>query len=753
MTLAIGIGATTTLYTLLRVALSSSTPDIEDVARVGRIYAASPSLGVERAPMTLNDYERVVSQAPAFETIGAYAGVEMTLGSGPDAETIPVTLVSADFFTVLRAHATAGRLFDHADFERGAPVLLIGEKIWRRRFAGQPVESGIVVSLNGVERRVLGIVSAAVESPFIGIAGDAWLPLAGSDRDPQRTVSVIGRLKPENSWATAVAELSALAPPSERDSTWRWRAIPVEQDTRTRAVGATAGTLLPALVVLVIACLNVSCMLLARGVERDTELSIRRALGATRAAIFRQLLMENLLLALAGGTAGAALAVWAKRAIGAVLAVSKPFLAERLADDFRLLPAALVSSVVACALFGTVPAVRLSRRDIASSLKGVAPHGRTRVAGYGPRDLVVFVELGLAVMLVVVAAMWLSFFTILTHVTASFPASEVVIDHVAQRDLAVVTDRVRAVPGVARTTVASDLPGRNRTPTMLRADNGRAARGAVVDVGESFFETLGLPIVRGRAFDRTETGKDAAVAVVSESVARALWPDELAVGKDLDLSLRGNPTRVRVIGVSRNAIEFGGLGVLTAGDVYRPIGTATLQEAILFARVQHAAGALRSIAAATRPSPAAPASKPAVLADIIAYAPPDSMSVVHMLVAFGLVALLLAATGIFAVISQSVAQRTTEFGVRMALGASAGQVVRMVLSRESKLIAAAIASGAVGTIAVTRTLFAELVTLSALHPFWPAVLMMICGGVALSASVLAIRRIVRLDPCVTLRRS
>ncbi len=751
-TLAIGIGSATTLYAILRVALRSSVPDIEDIARVGRIYAASPSLGIDRTLVTLDDFEQALSGTHSFEAIAAHTGADTTMGSGSDADTWSVTRVSPDFFRVLGAHAAEGRLFTASDFTGSGSVALISETTWRRQFSGRSITDNLSVWLDGTERRVVGVVPAAFEFPVIGIAGDAWIPLVDDARDVQARVAVIARLTPESTWAMASAELATLAPPLQRDSSWRWQAIPVQQDARTRVVGATAGTLAPALIVLIIGCVNVSCMLLARGVRRDTELSIRAALGASRGAIVRQLLAEHTLLAAMGGLGGAAVARWAIRSIGAVLLPVNPSLAGQLATDPRLLPVALGSATLACLLFGTLPAIHLSRRDIASSLKGVGSPGRASVAGYSARDLIVFFELALAVVLVAATAMWFSFFTVLQQRTASFPADQVVVDRIAARDLIAIADRVRAIPGVEDITIASDLPGRIGAPRMLRAAGGRVTKGALVGVGESFFTTLGLSIVRGRAFDRTEAGAGATVVVVSESVAAALWPGEEALGRELYVDNQA-ATPLRVIGVSRNAIEFGGLGILTAGDVYHPIDATAAGEATLLVRARNARMAVRSIAEATRPSPSASLPKPAIFTEAIDVLPPERMSVVHMAVGFGLVALLLAASGIFGVVSESVAQRTTEFGVRMALGATTGRILRMVLTREVKLISAAMAVGAIGTVAVTRLLFADLVIIAAVHPRWPVTLMLACGVVAAVASALATYRIVLLAPWDVLRRT
>jgi len=753
-TLAVGIGSATTLYTVLRVVLEGSAPAIDGLAQIGRLYATSPSLGVERTLVTVSDFDQTLAGARSFEAMAAYTSAELAVGTEPSAETWSVTRVSPAFFTVLRARSTAGRLFTAADFTGSRSVAVVSEAIWRRKFPDRSINETPTLWMAGAERRVVGVLPQEFEFPFIGVSGDAWIPLAADGSDAEARVAVIARLRGDISWTKASAELGTFAPPLRRDSSYRWQAIPLDQDTRKRLVNATGVTLMPALIVLIIACVNVSCMLLARGVRRDTELSIRAALGASRGRIFGQLLTESMVLAGVGGIGGAFLALGAIRLIGAVLLPLKPAIAAQVLSGLGLLPAALASATLACVVFGALPAVRLSRRDIASSLKGVASTHRVRVAGYGARDLVVFFELGFAVVLVAVAAMWLSFFTMLQQSSPSFPADEVVIDRIASQDLAPITERVRAIPGVDRLTIASDRPGRLRArTTLLRATSGRVARGALLGVSESFFETLGLEVVRGRTFDSTESGRGVAVVVVTQSVAAALWPEEDALGKEVFVD---SPTAapLRVIGVSRNPVEFGGLGILHAGDAYRPLDVAATDRVTLLVRGRNAKALIRQVAVAAHPSPLSQSATPVTFADAVAaeFSQPEGLSLIQILTGFGLVALLLAASGIFGVISETLAQRTTEFGVRMALGATTARILRMVLAREVQLIGAAIGASAVATVMVTRTLFAELVAVSAGNPQWPVALMLACGVIALAATGLAAYRIVRLDAWEVLRR-
>lgn len=764
MTLAIGIGTTTTMYVLLQTLTDDGTRRIDDVARVGRIYASSRAMNIERRQLTFADFDLVQARAGSFEGIAAWTRSEMIVGRTDEEGTVAVTRVSRAFFPVLRARPVEGRWF--ADVDGAAAVALVSEAVWRQRFAGRSIADAPSIVLNGAEHRVIGVVPATLDLGFIGIGGDAWLPLAGPDVRSETTVNVIARLKPEQTWTAAAGELLSLTPAAARASGWQWGAIPVQQDSRYRTVAGTTMTLVPACIVLIIGCVNVACMLLARGLERDTELSVRAALGASRATLFRQLLIESVVLASAAGVAGAAIAIGLLRLVASsTFAASKPGLAARLSGDLGLLPIAVGVTALACLLFGTIPAFRFSRRDVAASLKGVPSPSRVRVAGYGARDLVVFVELGLAVMLIVVTAMWFSFFSTMQRVTISFAANEVIAVPVAARDLDAVIERVSALPGVTGVAATSLPPGAEGASRGARvtAPNGRVATAGVVGISEPFFATTGLPLVRGRGFDRAEASANAPVAVISESAARTLWPDGEAVGQQLDINDRDGAARVTIVGVARDALEYAGLGRHAGGyvqstwatrrTIYRPLDTASHQEPLLLVRAPKAHDAIRLVAAAARTSAMAPPPRAVVLGDRIGRMPGESIGLIRVFGGFAVIALLLAGTGIFGVISQSVVQRTTEFGVRIALGATQGRVLRMVLTREGKLIAAALGVGSLGTIVATRALFAELVWISAMNPGWPVALIALAGAVAAAGCGLATYRIVTLDPWVILRRS
>lgn len=753
LTLAAGIGTTTALYALLRVALSESAVEIEEVDRVVRLHAFNPALGVPRAPVTFDDFDATLAGARSFESIGAYQGVEMAIGGGPEAETVSVMRVSARFFEVLRGRALEGRLLTPADGADGAPVAVVSERTWRRRFAGRRIADAPSIRLDGREHAVVGVLPAAFSFSMIGLAPDVWIPLSRPAEGGAR-VQVISRLAPGVSWAAAAAELSTLAVPLQEETGWRWTGIPVEHDVRARTGGATVWIFLPAAVVLVIGCVNVACMLLARGLRRETELSVRMALGAGRGAIFRQLFLENSLLAVAAGILGTALAFAGLDFVVRTMIDLKPELAATLSRDFGLLPIALTSSAAACVLFGLVPALRLSRRDVTASLKGSAPAPRVRIAGYGARDLVVFVELALASVLVVITAMAFAIVSVLQDTQIGFALNELAVVRMPARDAAAAAERVRAIGGVTGVALATGIPGDRGAAGTVSSPGGRTTAVSILTIGEGFFDTTGLPILQGRPFGPDETA-GAAVAVISESASSALWPGENPVGRQVDVTVRGRQTRVEVIGVTRDAVRMAVPGP-QPGAVYRPLDLTAESQVALLARSARPKGIAPHVADAVRPRAGVAPVNVRVPADRARIVPDEAVTMLRLFGAFALIALLLAGSGIFAVVSQSVTQRTAEFGVRLALGATPWRVLRTVLVRELKLIVVALATGTIGTIAMTRSSgfddAAFIVAVNMNRPEWGLALIGLCGAVAAAACLLATYRIVKLDPSVVLRR-
>lgn len=759
LTLAIGVGTATGLYALTRVLLADLT-GVPGLDRLGRVYASSQALRVERSQVALHEYDATLSRAASFSAIGAYAEADAVLGSGADVRPAIAGYASPSFFAAMGVPPIEGRVFAPADGDTGHPVI-VSHALWRRQFPDGRVD-GATILVDGVERTVVGVMPPAFRYGFIGVTADLWIPLGRASIQMPAIVSVYARLRDDASWSAADTELAALSrgpTPSGGLSSavgqWTWHAIPVADDARLRANAAYAGTVGPALLVLLIACVNVACLLIARGIQRDRELSVRRALGATRGTVIRQLLAEHAVLALAGGFLGAALAGGLLHVLSDVITSVQPSLAPRLDVGPSLLPVALMASALACAVFGTLPAIRLSTRDVAASLNGVASPPRVQIAGYGGRDAIVFAQVAVAVGVVVWAAMLYTLFAHIGAVRFAFPAERVVAMRVPARTAPQVVERVAAIPGVARAAISSGMLG-GGAQARVETGDGRATAVTRIPVGEGFLYTLGIPLVRGRAFDPSELRDGARVAILSETAARQLAPGADALG--LRLRAPERPTVV-VIGVCRDAIDSGALsaaGTYAPSEMYVPYeAPMTSSEAVVVARLRSdPRQALRAIAAAAGIPAASRPARPVILSeDMKPRGADEAMIATRILGAFGVLTLLLAASGVFAVITQSMALRTREFAIRLAIGATPRRVLGMVLARETKLIGLGIAVGVAFTVALTRALFAELVTLNAVVPGLSVMALLLAAAVAALALTLATYRIVRLNPAAVLRRT
>jgi len=750
LTLAIGIGTATALSAVVRVLLAD-LPGVSDLDRLGRVYAANPGLRVERSPVALHEFDSTLSRATSFAAIGAYSDQDATIGAGDDVRPVIAGYASPGFFAAMGVPPSEGRVFTRADLDPAQPVAMVSDVLWRRHFGSRDLHDATIV-VDGVERAVIGVMPAHFRYAFIGVNADVWIPLGRASQRTPAIVTVYGRLRDGATWTSATAELASL---SSGRAPWIWNTIPVQRDVTDRAIYAYAGTLGPAALVLLIACINVASLLLARGMARDQELTVRRALGATRVQTVRLLFIENLVLALGAGGLGIAFAMGMLRAVGNALETVDPSLASRLARDTTLLPEALGTSILACVLFGTVPALRLSRRDVVASLHGRAAQPRVPLSGYGARDVIVFAEVASAAGLVVWTAMLFTLFAQIRSIAFTFPADHVVAMRVPGADMAPAAARVAAIPGVASVGVAAGMIG-GRSPARASVDGLSGAVISRVPVGSGFFETLGVPIIRGRSFAEAELRGPEPVAVLSESAAARLAPGRDPLGMQVRL---GGAAPVVVIGVCRDAIDYGALGRAEAfapPEIFLPY-SPSIGEGIVLARVNGDAHAtLRAIAAAAQTPAGRRQAHPVIIGDEVRDRERGSagnMVVVRLMGVFAVLTLVLAMSGVFAVISQSVAQRTRELAVRLAIGATPGTLIRSVMGREARLIAAAIATGLVFTMTATRMLFVELTSLNAIVPsLWIAALIA-AGGSAAGACLLATWRIARLDPAVVLRQS
>ena len=776
----LGIGAVSGMYSTAVVFTFQPLPYVRDAGRLMHLWegpANSPtredgvSAGVLRDLRTLTVFSAVTAVQMWSANI---TGVDVP-------ERVRAARVSANSLRAFGRRPLLGRDFTEADDEFGSGrVVLLGHGLWQRRFGGDSGIVGRVVRVNGEGYTVIGVMPEDFTFPAgvqlyapLALSADTW----ANRRD--RNVFALARLAPgaDARQAEAVVEalggrLASAYPATSAD--WVMRAEPAE-----RYFGAGPRPFMVVLLgagafVLLIACANVANLLLARSTARRRELAVRVALGASRSRIVRQQLTESVLIALAGGVLGVLLALWSLSALGTSVPVEvRAFIPGfgELHLSMRALVVTVLVSVSSGILFGLAPALAAARVDVQGSLKEGA---RGEVGGTRSgrlRSTLVVTEIALALVLLVGAAQMLTTFRrlalgdpgfrvdgILT-MSITLPAADYPKDSNVVEFYRTLEDRVALLPGVTAVGATTILPlswGEYRAGVVLVGRHlehpEEAPRVGVRFVSPGYLGTVGIPLVRGRALTPDDKEGAPLVAVVSDAAARLLWPGENPLGKQFHVL---SDLTVEVAGVAGNVRGNPLMGgdarlVLYLPERQHPSRSMTLVvrasgagDATELARlVQREIGLLDSRLAAGDILP---------MRRVIASAISPQSATAQTLAVAAMVALLMACVGIYGVMAYSVAQRTQEFGVRVALGATSGGIVRLVLGRAAVLAVLGVAIGIVGALAMSRALQAILVDTRANDPVAIGGLALFLSAVSLVASWVPARRATRVDPMEALR--
>lgn len=779
LTLGLGIGANTGMFSVVNAVLLRPLP-YEEPDRLARVFSLHQGDLWTASPPDFTDWRR---DNRAFEDMAAlYPSTATLSGDGP-AERIPGAVVGPNLFPLLGVGPALGRGFNESDAVSGQHyVALLGHGLWQRRFGGDSSIVGRVIQLDGESYTVVGVMPAGFAYPT---EAELWRPLAFTvdDLTTQRGahyLTVTGRLRAGVRVEDAAAEMEALAARIEEEhpnTNLGWSAT--VEGLREAMIGDVRTGLLLLLgavgLVLLIACTNVANLLLVRALERERELAVKAALGASRWRLLRSALTESLVLAILGGVVGLLIAEWGT----SLLVVLGPEDLPRL-DTLRIDPSVLVFtaavSLLTGALFGTLPAVRASSEGglgerLRSGGRGGSTDRATRLTKHG----LVIAETALAVLLLAGAALLMKSFVRLQSVDPGFDTENLLSFRLglpevgygepdqARRFYHELLERIEGLPGVVAADAATGLPltGYDYSITVYTLDGARATPDnepllQVRVVTSGYFANLGIPIVRGREFAESDLAGSPPVAMVNESAARMLWPEGDPLGRTLTVGTRmglgGERVGGEVVGVVRD-FKHSGLDREAAAALYVVHSQFPASGMSLVVRT---AGDPQALAESIRNTiteidPQVPMYSVRTMRQIVSTSLAQPRLFTVLFAVFAVAALALAAIGMYGVIAHAVAQRTREIGIRIALGARREEVLRMVLRRGLVLGAAGAAIGVVSALAATRVMAGLLYEVEPTDPLTLVAVPFFLIGVSLLAAFLPAYRAARVDPIRALR--
>ncbi|MDB6170654.1 MAG: Duplicated orphan permease [Verrucomicrobia bacterium] len=779
--LALGIGANTVLFSAINTLFLRPLPYPEP-ERLVRVWGSFPERGLERANLSWPRFRALRDEQQAFSRLAAHTFSGFTFTGKGEPEQLQAMRVTANFFPTIGVQPLLGRTFTEAeDRPGGANAILLSHGFWQRRFGGASDIIGRTLVLNGSPHTVIGILPASLGFPWAQV--QVWAPrVFEAEGLPADLIErgtgfllVIGRLQPGVSIAQAEEQLRVIsrhygaAFPDKVDSKAGLTAPSFHEDL----VGGQRPMFLTLLAavgcVLLVACANVANLMLARFAARRKEIAIRTALGATRRRIVGQFLTESVLTAAIAGALGVLLAFWG---LDVLARVGENFIprASEVSLDGRVLGFAVALSLLTGIVLGLVPALQASRTDAIESLKD-SSRGSTGGRHTGRmRGGLLVAEVALSLVLLVVAALLMDSFRHLQRIDPGFRSDNIATFNLAlpagsypdigrqARLFEQVLEKIRALPGVTAAATTASLPavgdgfsrspaaveGRPLPPVNERSINLRST------ISPGFFPALGIPLRQGRDFTWRDRDGAPNVVIVNEFYARKIFPGENPVGRKLITGIASIPREiVGVVGDVRSE----GLAQTPQNEMYYPSMQVDGAFQTVVVRSSRPAASLRAelIAAVHAVDPGLPVAEVQPYAELLAQGVADRRFATTLLGAFAGLALVLAGMGIYSVIAYGVAQRTQEFGIRLALGAAPGDVVRLVMSEGLKLAALGLALGLLAALALTRLMQAQLFEVSANDPaVIGGVALFLCSVCALACYVPA-RRATKVDPMTALR--
>jgi putative ABC transport system permease protein len=778
LTLALGIGANTAIFSVANALLIRPLPYPDS----DRLVIVTNALGPNRRAFSYIRATFLQEHNRSFSGFAPFVAENFNLTGRGDPEQLPAVRVAWNFFEVLGVGPALGRAFrPEEDRPGGHPAVLISDSLWKRRFGADPSVLGRSVTLDSIDTTIIGIMPANFEFAPLGRSIDIWSTrtFEVNNITPEQVrggiayLIAVARIRREVPLDQAQAEMLVL------DSQYR-RQNPADADPRFNISLNQVQTLMVANVrtavlvlfgavgcVLLIACANVASLLLSRALARRKEIAVRTALGASRAGVVRQLLTENALLAAVSGAIGVALSFWTTRAMATLPANALPRI-NRVQIDGQVLVFTVAVSLLTGILFGLMPALQLSKSDVQGVLRD---EGRGSAGGRRRnllRSLLVVSQVALSLILLIGAGLLMRSFVSLRSVNVGFNPDRLLVMNIALPPSRYSTNaqitgffdrlvkQVAGMPGVRSAAVSSGLPLRPARYSPVQPEGypevplGQRPIFPIEAISPAFFETMGIPLLRGRTFTDRDQQSAPLVGIVNEIFASRYWPNENALGKRLLIGTMKQPTIVvGVIGNVRNIR----LAIESVPEIYCPLAQRASQFMNLVVRCESdpraLSGPLRSKILTIDKDQTATGVRTMEqhLAESIA---PDRLTTL-LLVIFSIMALIVATVGLYGLISYSVAQRTQEMGIRLALGAVPGDIRRLVMRQAFILAVLGIAIGLAGAYFLTSLMKSLLYEVSATDVWTYAACGILFVAVALVASYVPARRAARCDPSEALR--